>query len=145
MGQICLECLISARWSTVRLQSMMFSATFAREAPEKQHNQFPYLIATSYCGFGNAFLHISSHFFTFFTYADLGTLGIRQGGPDLGTSLGWSQRLGRSRRPRPPHPRRPAGPSVSRICLSRSYLSYVASSCDEDTLCVWSRVASSEA
>ena len=68
---------------------MMFSATFAREAPEKQHNQFPYLIATSHCGFGNAFLHISSHFFTFFTfftYADLGTLGTRQGGPDLGTS-----------------------------------------------------------
>lgn len=43
----------------------------------------------------------------------------------------------------------PSGSSVSRICLSRSYLSYlssyVASSCDEDTLCVWSRVASSEA
>ena len=128
MGQICLECLISGRWSTVRLQSMMFSATFAREAPEKQRNQFPYLIATSHCGFGNAFLHISSHFFTFFTfftYADLGTLGTRQGGPDLGTSgprdlgtsSGWSQHLGRPRRP---GPRRPACLSSWRRAVTKT-------------------------
>ena len=125
MGQICLECLISARWSTVRLQSMMFSATFAREAPEKQHNPAPVPISHCHFPLRRVWERISSHFFT---YADLGTLGTRQGGPDLGTS-GPVGLVSASRS------------SASSASATPSLSFFVASSCDEDTLCVWSRVA----
>ena len=100
-------------------------------------------VPISHCHFPlRVWERISSHFFTFFTfftYADLGTLGTRQGGPDLGTS--GPRDLGTS------------GPRdlIGLVSASRSSASagsatpslsfFVASSCDEDTLCVWSRVA----
>lgn len=120
MGQICLECLISARWSTVRLQSMMFSATFAREAPEKQHNPAPVPISHCHFPLRRVWERISSHFFTFLHLRGSRNTRntTRRSGPrDLGTPSGWSQRLGRPRRPRQ---RRPACLSSWRRAVTKT-------------------------